>query len=247
MIDIHCHILPGLDDGPSNLEKAVDMALAAVRSGTSRIIATPHFNNGVYEVNTDMVNASVKMFNRVLEKRKINLEVLPGAEIRITPDTSVLLDQGEILSLGSSRYYLLELPDIFIKDGIIMILRQLRQREVVPVIAHPERNRTILRLPGIIREFIFEHALFQITGKSIAGGNGKRSLNIARDMVKEGLAHFVASDGHSLRHRPPCLDDAFNAVKKIAGAAAAEALMVENPLKILDQLPVKAITGKKAG
>ena len=233
MIDIHCHILPGLDDGPSNMDKAVAMALAAVLSGTSRIIATPHFNDGVFEVTPKMVKASVGVFTGVLEEKKIDLKVLPGGEIRISPDTCSLLDQGELLPLGNSRHYLFELPDIFIKDGIIEMLRQLRQREVIPIIAHPERNRTIQRYPAMIPEFIFENVLFQITGKSMTGGNGKHSFKIARDMVKEGLAHFVASDGHSLRHRPPCLSDAVKAVKKAGGKKAVRAIFEENPAKIL--------------
>ena len=247
MIDIHCHILPGLDDGPSNMEKAVDMALAAVRSGTSRIIASPHFKNGVFEVSPAMVRASVKMFTRVLEKKKIPLEVLPGAENRISPDSCALLDQGELLPLGSSRYYLFELPDIFIKQGIIMVLRQLRQREVIPIIAHPERNRTILRHPEMIREFLFENALFQITGKSMTGENGKHCFKIARDMVKEGQAHFVASDGHNIRHRPPCLGNAVKAVKKAGGEKAVRTIFEENPAKIVGGSARDNATGKQVG
>lgn len=233
MIDIHCHILPGIDDGPSNMDKAVAMALAAVRSGTSRIIATPHFNNGVFEVDKEMVKSSVGFFTWVLEEKKIALEVLPGMEIRISPDTCSLLDQGELLPLGASRYYLFELPDIFVKDGIFEVLRQLRQRDVIPVIAHPERNRTIMRHPEMIPEFIFENVLFQITGKSMTGGNGRDSFKIAWNMVKEGLVHFVASDGHGLRHRPPCLSDAVKAVKKAGGKKAVKTIFEENPVKIV--------------
>ncbi|WP_020589311.1 tyrosine-protein phosphatase [Desulfobacter curvatus] len=245
MIDIHCHILPDLDDGPSNMEKAVDMALLAVRSGTTQIIATPHFKNGVFEVSSEMVIDSVKMFTRVLEEKKISLKVLPGAEIRISPDSCLLLDQGELLPLGCSRYYLFELPDIFIKEGIITLLRQLRQREVIPVIAHPERNRTIQRHLEMIPEFIFENALFQITGKSITGENGKRSFKIAWNMVKEGQVHFVASDGHSIRHRPPCLDDAVKAVKKAGGKKAVRTIFEENPAKILAGSVMSGVRGKR--
>lgn len=247
MIDIHCHILPGLDDGPSNMDKAVDMALAAVRAGTSRIIATPHFKNGVFEVSRDMVSASVKMFNRVLEEKKISLAVLTGAEIRISPDICALLDKGELPALGNSRYYLFELPDIFIKEGIIMMLQQLRQREVIPIIAHPERNRTIQRHPEMIPEFIFENALFQVTGKSLTGENGKLSFKIARDMIKAGEAHFVASDGHNIRHRPPSLDDAVKAVKKVGGEVAVRTIFEENPEKMMAGSAGDYAAGKQVG
>lgn len=245
MIDIHCHILPGLDDGPSKMKSSVNMAQAAVRSGTSTIIATPHFKNGVFEVSPEMVNNSVKVFAGVLEEKKITLDVLSGAEIRITPNICTHLDQGELLPLGASRYYLFELPDIFIKEGIIKVLRQLRSREVIPVIAHPERNRTIQRHPEMISEFIFENALFQITGKSITGENGKHSLKIAWNMVKEGWAHFVASDGHSLRHRPPCLDDAVTAVKKAGGKKAVRTIFEENPAKIFADSVMSDVRGKQ--
>ncbi|MCG8553312.1 MAG: hypothetical protein MI799_23145 [Desulfobacterales bacterium] len=247
MIDIHCHILPGLDDGPSNMKRAVDMALCAVRSGTSRIIATPHFKNGVFKVSPEMVTASVEMFTRELKEKRIALDVLPGAEIRISPEICRQLDQGELLPLGASSYYLFELPDIFIKDGIIKLLRQLQQREVMPVIAHPERNRTIMRHPEMITELIFEKALFQITGKSITGENGKLSFRIARDMVKEGQVHFVASDGHSLRHRPPCISDTVKAVKKVGGEKAVRTIFEENPAKIVGSSARDGAMSKRVG
>ena len=160
-----------------------------------------------------MITASVELFSKELDKMEIPLEIIPGAEIRISSDTCALLNQGELPCLGHSRYYLIELPDIFIKNAIIKVLRQLWQHGVVPVIAHPERNRTIKKHPGIAKEFVFENALLQVTGQSLTGENGKGCYRVARDMIKEGLAHFVASDGHDLRYRPPCLDQAYKMVK----------------------------------
>ncbi len=233
MIDIHSHILPGIDDGPKDMEEAVQMALLAQNSGTEKIIATPHFSNGVYEVDRTAVDDAVGMFSRELWKRKIPVEVFPGAEIRITHDTCRMFEKGMLPSLARSDYYLFELPNIVMREGICLVFRQLRERGVIPVIAHPERNYTLMKTPGLIKDLVFENVLFQLTGDSVSGKNGKICQRISKEMIQAGQAHFIASDGHDLEFRKPSLQNVFKMVKKIASEKTARMIMIENPKMIL--------------
>jgi len=247
MIDIHCHILPGIDDGPGNIEDAVRMAKIALASGIDTVVATPHFLNMVYEVDQAGIEHAVDLLRNALVQQDIGLKIFSGAEIRMMHDTCRLLDKGKLPSLAGSDYYLFELPEIFIKDGILMVLRQLRDREVIPVIAHPERNYTIMKTPGLIRDLGFEKAKFQLTGQSVLGKNGKISHKISKQMIGEGTADFIASDGHDPEFRQPCLSHLFKAVKKISNEHRAQQIMIENPGQILEQDPGNKLIGKKAG
>ncbi len=247
MIDIHCHILPGVDDGPDNLEYAVKMAKQALACGIDTVIATPHFLNMVYDVDLAAVENATRRLSKALVKQKIGLKVLPGAEIRLLHNTCQSLDKGTLPSLAGSNYYLFELPDIFIKDGILMVLRQLRERDVVPIIAHPERNFTIMKNPGLLKDLESEKAKFQLTGQSILRKNGKLSYKISKDMIGNGVADFIASDGHDLEFRKPSLEKVYKAVTKISNRAMAQKIMIENPGRILDQAPEKILFGKKVG
>lgn len=233
MIDIHCHILPGLDDGPKTMEQALAMARLAERSGTRRIIATPHFLNGVYTIDTHQIKQCAEQFSRALDREKINIEMFTGAEIRVAHNICTLFEKGALPSLAGSAYYLFELPDIFFKEGVFRMLHQLQKREVVPVIAHPERNYTLLKKPGMIQAFLDRQCVFQLTGESVLGNNGKASFRLSKEMICSGSAHFIASDGHNTDSRPPVLKNVFKAVKKISNETTAGKLMIENPETLL--------------
>ena len=245
MIDIHCHILPGIDDGPQNMEQAVQMAMLAKKSGINEIIATPHFLNMVYEVDKKTVYTCVKMFSKELKKRKISLKIFPGAEIRIAHNTCLMLKKDLLPSLAFSDYYLFELPEIFIKDAISMVLRQLKELYIVPVIAHPERNYTIMKNPGLLKDPAFKNTLFQLTGKSVLGENGKISQKISKEMIRRGQAHFIASDGHDLEFRKPSLKNVFAAVKKITDEKTAKKILIENPEALLSRSAASKYIGKR--
>jgi len=247
MIDIHCHILAGIDDGPENMEQAVRMALVAKQSGIDRMIATPHFLNMVYQVDLNTVYDAVKKFSRELARQRISLKVFPGAEIRIAHDTCLMLKKGLLPSLAGSLYYLFELPEIFIKEGVLKVIQQLREMDVIPVIAHPERNHTLMKNPGVIKDFISENTRFQLTGDSVSGKNGAVSQKIAKEMIRLGQAHFIASDGHDPEFRKPSLKNIFKIVKRISNEKTARKILIENPEMILDHAPGGKIIGKKVG
>ncbi len=233
MIDIHCHILPGIDDGPATLKTAVKMAKQAFASGTDTIIATPHFLNMIYKVTLEDIKRATALLCDALTEYDIDLQIFSGAEIRIVHNTCQLIDKGELPSLAGTNYYLFELPEIFIKDGIFIVLRQLRGMDIIPVIAHPERNYTIMKNPGLIKELRFEKTRFQLTGQSVLGENGKISHEIAKQMIKNGEADFIASDGHDPEFRKPCLNNVYKAVKKISNERIAKAIMIDNPVQLM--------------
>lgn len=235
MIDIHCHMVPGLDDGPPDLAQALDMARAARRSGIDRVIMTPHFLNPVYPVDLPAVEAGVRRFRRALEQEKIGLEIFMGAEIRLTHDVGRMLDKGLLPSLGGSAYYLFELPDIFIQEGVFRVLEQVREMGAIPVLAHPERNYTLMKKPGLIQAFVDKKVMFQLTGESVLGKNGNISQKICREMIGRDQAHFIASDGHDATVRKPVLENVFAAVKKMRNEQTAQKILRENPEMILDQ------------
>ncbi len=234
MIDVHCHILPGIDDGPDTMARAVAMARVAYQSGIDKIIATPHFMNGVYKGDKAAIEKSVRQFSRVLKHERIGIAVFSGAEIRISPDIGTRMAKGMLPSLAGSRYYLVELPDIFIKDGVVRVMRQLRDHGAIVVIAHPERNYTLLKNPGVITDLVKEKVGFQLTGDSVLGKNGKMSKNLSKELIKNGQVWFVASDGHDPEFRRPVLNHVFKAVKKMSNEKTARKILMEYPEMLLE-------------
>ncbi len=236
--DIHCHILPGIDDGPSSLDEALAMACLAASAGTDTIIATPHFANQLYEVDTSMINQGCARLTAELEKKKIHLNLLPGAEIMLGYDTGTRLEKGILPSLaGTDQYYLFELPNLFIPDAVLKIFQHIKDLGVIPILAHPERNSTLVKKSEIISELEFIGVRFQITAASLTGRFGVNSAKSALSLLKERNVHYIASDGHDSKDRKPLLMTIFNKIKKIVGAARAFEIMVENPRQILSRAP----------
>jgi len=232
MIDIHCHILPGLDDGPDCPAHAIKMAEQAMKSGIDTIIATPHFLDMIHEVSMDKIKKTAMTLQKELLKKGLKLKIFTGAEIRMVHNICQLLDKGCLPSLAESNYYLFELPEIFIPDSITRVLKQLNDRNVIPVIAHPERNYSIMKNPVLIKKLKSVNIKFQLTGQSILGKNGKTSLNIAKQMVKDSAADFIGSDGHNTSSRKPCFKNIYKAITKIAHKGMAQKIMIENPEQI---------------
>ena len=235
MIDIHCHILPEIDDGPKTKEEAIKMSCLAVDSGTDIVFATPHFMNGVFTTDLMSISIKTKAFSNTLKHSNIPLAIFEGAEIRISSKTAEMMSTGELPGLGQTRYYLIELPSTFIKEGVLRIVRQMVDMGGVPIIAHPERNYMIMKQPELIDDLLDAGVRFQLTGKSVTGKNDRISFKISRQMIMENKAHYIASDGHDLYYRPPRLDTVFKILKKSADEKTAKKLLIENPKEIVDQ------------
>lgn len=240
IIDIHAHILPSMDDGPGGVDQALMMVNQAFEEGVKSIIVTPHCCNGVYDLSKDDIFCACRKFRGVLEDHSISVQLHPGAEIRLNHDTVKQYDQGRLMTLNNSgRYLLLELPDTFLVDGVSMLLRQFAERGVTTVIAHPERNRLILRNGNIVDRLVSEGALLQITTSSLMGDFGKSVMKVAEGMVTMGVVSFIASDIHpGRRYR---MVDAVKKLEKMVGGSAAHVIVHEEAEKMLSFAPEKPV------
>ena len=213
MIDIHCHILPSLDDGANDEKIALQMAKEAVNSGIQTVIATPHHKNRTYENDKATIQTQVTQFNQLLKKHDISLEVLPGQEVRVFGELLADYHKSEIQTLNDSKYLLLELPSDHVPQYTKQLIFDLQQAGLIPVIAHPERNRDLYTEPNRLYEFIRQGALAQVTAGSLTGVFGKEIQRVSQQMVEHNLVHFIASDAHNLKTRNfTALKEAFDSL-----------------------------------
>jgi protein-tyrosine phosphatase len=217
MIDLHCHILPGLDDGSINMEESMKMAQAAVDEGIHTIIATPHHANGRYKNEAMMVMQAVMQLNAELNARDIPLEVGCGQEIRLYARLVDDLYEHRLLTLHQSNYLLLELPPDQIPQRIFELLHELQVLNIKAVIAHPERNQEIVQNPDKLVRLIEAGALSQITAHSISGVSGSKIEAVSLELCRLNLVHFVASDAHNLHLRPFGLRNAYECIDSKLG------------------------------
>lgn len=218
MIDIHCHLLPGLDDGAQSMEEAIVMAEAAVRDGIETVIATPHHANRKYDNEAAQVIPAVGRLNQELGKRQIPLTVAAGQEIHVRFDLLDRAERGELLGLADSPYMLLELPDDRVPREFSEWIHELRLIGVTPVIAHPERNIEIIRNPELLAEWVRLGALSQVTSHAVTGRFGSRMQKVTLDLCRRNLVHFCASDAHNTRNRPFALREAYEVIRDRVGA-----------------------------
>jgi protein-tyrosine phosphatase len=228
-VDIHCHVLPELDDGASSWDEALAMAEMAAADGIATIIATPHQLGNHAKNSGETIRAAAAEFQRFLEQRHVPLQVLPGADVRIEPDLVRKIRTGEVLTLGDRRrHLLLELPhDIYVP--LDRLLDELQTAGVVGILSHPERNRGLLNQPGVLRPLVERGCLLQVTAGSLMGAFGSQVQKFASSLVEQGLVHFVATDAHAVKTRPPVLSAAFARVADLAGENAAIELCCTNP------------------
>ncbi|MCP8967844.1 tyrosine-protein phosphatase [Ectobacillus ponti] len=202
MIDIHAHILPGLDDGAQTMEEAIEMAQAAVQAGIHTIIATPHHGTSKYENEKAVVMESVRRLNEELGRQDIALRVLPGQEVRIYGELLQDLQAGKVLTLNDTGEYLLvEFPSNHVPRYVEALFYDLQCEGVTPIIAHPERNAEIIGNPDILYNLVQKGALAQVTAASLSGGFGKKIKKFSMQLVKHHLIHFIASDAHNVSTR----------------------------------------------
>ena len=236
MIDLHCHYLPGIDDGAQTLDESLDLARAAVQAGITAAVMTPHVHPGRYENTASSIRKLCAAFQQVLRYKQIPLEVYAGGEVRISSDIMRMVDDDEIPFLGEIdgyRVMLLEFPHSHLVFGAEKLMAWLLARRIRPLIAHPERNKEVMRNVDKLQPFVEMGAMLQLTGASIIGQFGKPALQCAREIIEREWASVVATDSHNLRHRPPNLDLACKALIEIGGEAFARTMTDEAPSKIV--------------
>lgn len=215
MIDIHCHILADIDDGPKDWETSIKIAKLSKSEGISKIIATPHWVQGTnWETNSEEIIKKVDILNRLIDKEKINIKVFPGMEVAITERLVHLLNSGEILTLAGTKCLLLEMPFRSLPFGLEKILNELLLNDIVPILGHPERNIDFQNKPSVIKKFIELGAMVQITSTSLTGSYGKEAQKCAIELSKLNFVDFIATDAHSPERRPPLIKEALHIWEK---------------------------------
>ncbi len=228
LVDIHCHILPGLDEGPSSSEESVKMLQLARRDGITAIVATPHIMSGLYKNTTGIIDNAISELTKLTNHVRIYM----GAEIRIDRDLAARVINNELPLINNKHYILLELPAYVIPPlpQLENITQGLKNNQMTPIFAHPERNIPILRNINIMERLMRCGALFQITAMSITDRNMQ---GLVLKMIRKGYVHAVASDAHDVCKRPPILSDAFEVISRKFDRDMANKLFAHNPLKII--------------
>lgn len=241
MIDLHCHMLPGIDDGAPNLEVALAMARCAVADGITHVACTPHIYPGLYENHRDGIAAAIAAFRQVLAEQGIALELVIGADTHLTPDLLEGIRGGRIPTLNDTRYLLFEPPHHVAPPRLEESVFNLIAAGIVPVLTHPERLSWIDSHYEVFGRLAQMGTLMQVTAGSVTGRFGPRPKYWAERMLDEGRVHLLATDAHHIDRRPPLLAEARDAAAKRLGDAEAVHLVSTRPRGILDNASPDAL------
>ena len=231
MVDLHCHILPGIDDGSKDIEETLEMARIAVSEGVQHIICTPHYIQYSDYYNKKQVEALVDEMNERLNEEGISLTLSAGHEVYMTPDLPKLVQEGEVSTLNNTQYLLVEFPMNDIPLYAEDVFYELRLMGLTPVLAHPERYPMIIENPTLLLKFLNLGVLCQANVGSIRGFFGERVQETVFKLIEHRMIHFIATDAHTPRNRSPKVQKALEAVTKL-DATLAQELFIENPLKV---------------
>jgi len=233
-IDLHCHLLPGLDDGPSSWEAAGEMCRQAAASGTVALAATPHHN---HRWRHDPDEAAGRRDRLAAEHP--GLRLVSGCEVLMSLDTlPEVLACPRRYTLAGGRYLLVELMPGALAPNLEGVFARLLDSGVVPVLAHPERYPHLLAHPRRLSSWVEAGCLAQLTADALTGRMGRRLQSISVELIRRGLAHLVASDAHDPFRRPPRLDQAWRAVETLFSTAVAARLFLANSCAVLEDRPL---------
>ncbi|MFS0668967.1 CpsB/CapC family capsule biosynthesis tyrosine phosphatase [Peribacillus frigoritolerans] len=222
LIDIHCHILPGVDDGSADIKESFNMAKKAVEAGITHLFATPHHLNEKYvNVKSDIIDRAGRL-NESLQQENIPLTIHLGQEVRIHRDIFSSLEKEEILTLDDNgTYMLLELPSGSVPTYTQDVIYELQLKGIKPIIVHPERNKELIENHKLLFELVQEGALTQLTSGSIIGQFGKNIKSFSKKIIEHNLAHFIATDAHNIDTRGFTLQQAYETITKAYGVQRA--------------------------
>lgn len=241
MIDLHCHILPGIDDGAPDLDEALAMARVAVADGITVTACTPHIYPGMYENDAAGIRVAIAGLREALHREDIPLQLVEGADVHLTPDLVRDLRNGSIPTLNGSRYFLFEPPHHVAPPRLENVVFDLVAAGYVPVLTHPERLSWIDNHYPLFATLVKGGAWMQLTAGAITGRFGGRAKYWAERMLDEGLVHIVATDAHRSDKRPPLLAEAREAVGKRLGQAEAVRMTETRPAGVLRDLPPETL------
>lgn len=239
MIDIHAHILPSLDDGPETIEESIELCKVAANDGIKTIVATPHSKDGVYETKSVEILKAVETLNLQLKANQIDIEILPGAEVHISVGLVESIKSGDVLTINNGgKFILFELPFVFIPPGTDKFIFNLKANGIVPIIAHAERLSAFQRNPELVDQLVKIGARVQVNAHGLTKRASRRERKCAEWLLRNELVHFIASDTHSLKGRPPILSEAVECASRIVDEEEARKLVCHNPEQIINGLDI---------
>jgi protein-tyrosine phosphatase len=234
--DIHCHLLPEIDDGSPDLAYSLEMARFAEAHGTTHMVVTPHIHPGRYDNDKAIIAETFLRFKRAVVDDGLKLKLGMAAELRLSAEVLTLFAEKKIPFLGESdgiSTLLLELPHDQVPPGSENLVDWLAARKCRVMIAHPERNKEIMRNPERLHTFLDRGCLTQVTAGSLVGRFGKAVQDIAEQLLTEGKVDVLASDSHNLKYRTPDLNEGYQRAIELVGETAAIQLVVDNPRSIV--------------
>jgi protein-tyrosine phosphatase len=232
MVDIHHHLLPGLDDGPKDLDASIAMARMAAEDGITHVVATPHASNR-YAFDPALIAQKLAELRHALDERGIPLVLASGCDFHLSYDNiQDALAHPRKYTINATEYLLVELPDLTISPHLGETLYDLRVAGMVPILTHPERNPRLQSDSGRIRSWLQHDLLVQVTAGSVLGEMGKAAERMAHMLLANRWVHFLATDAHDVRHRPPQMRRAHDLVAERYGAEYADRLCTANPAAV---------------
>jgi len=236
MIDLHCHLLPGIDDGPETLEEALELCRIAVADGITRAIVTPHVHPGRWENSRASIAQACSTLQRTLEQHDIPLRLGFAGEVRLTDCIMQQVAENEIPFYGTVdgyRVMLLEFPHGHLIPGGEKLALWLLEQGIRPLIAHPERNKQIMKDASQLQPFIDAGCWLQVTAGSVTGHFGEKARVIAHQLLHSDMVAVLASDGHNAGVRPPTLRQTFEHIAVQYGEKRAQRLLLDTPAAII--------------
>jgi protein-tyrosine phosphatase len=234
LIDLHCHLLPGIDDGSKDLAMSLEMARLATADGITTIVCTPHILPTVYENKGPEIKAAATVLQQALSMAGIPLRLLSGADVHMVPDLLSGLSEGRIITLAGSRYLLLEPPHHVLPPQLDHCIFKLQSAGYVAILTHPERLSWIESQYAIIQGLVHKGLWIQLTAGSLTGRFGRRPRYWAERMLDQGLCHVIATDAHDPSMRPPHLARAQAMVERRLGAVEASNIFQIRPRGVID-------------
>jgi protein-tyrosine phosphatase len=234
VIDIHSHILPEIDDGARSLEEAVEMARIATEDGIEYMVATPHMFNGLSGNPTPSKTVErVAALNEAI-KNLNGVKILPGNEVHISHDIAEHVRNNRVTRINQRNYMLVEFPQLTVPVGAEELFYKLLLLGVRPILVHPERNGQIQANPAIVLKFVERGVFVQVTAMSVTGEFGPAAKAAADQLLRHNCVHFLATDTHRTRSRPPILSRGRDAAALMIGPEKARALVEDNPLAVVN-------------
>ena len=242
MIDLHTHILPGVDDGADSEKEAMNIVRKAKKQGITKMVATPHYLDDTYQLSPTITKSKIKQLQQKVDQKNLGIEILPGAEVFITPDLGKKIKNNEIMTINDSHYLLIEFPADHIPKYADEVFYDLKVLGYKPIICHPERNDSIISNPNQLYKWVKKGIYAQVNASSLVGVFGSKVKEIALALVKHNLVQFIASDVHSTDKRKQYLAKGLQIIEDIN---SAKKYMLKNAQKVIADKDIEILTPNK--